>query len=164
MVNEPGLRRARRPRHAQRAQRQFVFDGVPHRPPHTATRSQIEHGRQVQRTFARRDVRNVGDPDAVEADPIHVELTVQQVWRDRIGVIRIRRGHASPFGWARREPVLPHEPRNTLGTGRQPLRLQRLMHARRTVGLTTLIVMIRTRAMSISSMSACQLGERFRDA
>lgn len=47
-----------------------------------------------------RDARDVGYPHPVEAEPVHIDLTLELVLHDRIVVVRIRRGHTMPFARA----------------------------------------------------------------
>jgi len=69
--------------------------------------------------------RVLGDPrrefaGAVRGDSVHIELTREQVRRDRIVVVRIRRRDAMPFARAGYQSLLAHEPRDPLRAGRRP--------------------------------------------
>jgi hypothetical protein len=114
MMNQPSRWMPALARHAQRAQRQLDLHRVPHCPAHTSPRSEIEHGGELQPALSRRDIRHVRYPNAIDTNSVHVELARQQIRRDRILVVGIRRRDARPLQRPGDQPLLPHEPRNTL--------------------------------------------------
>ena len=140
MVDQPRGWPTGVPRHPEGAEDELDLHRVLHRPPPTPARSEIEHGRQVQRAFPRRDVRNIGDPDPIDGDAVHIELAREPVRRDRLVVSRIGGGDAPPLARARHQSVLAHEARDPLRAGRQPLGLQLPVHPGRAVRLATRVV------------------------
>jgi len=67
-------------------------------------RAVIQHRRQRAKAFARRDLRDVADPQLVHRHPVQLALPGEPVRRDRIAVGRV--GHDDAFSDGR--PTRPH--------------------------------------------------------
>lgn len=67
-------------------------------------RAEIHHRRQRAKAFARRDLRDVVDPQLVHRHPVHLALPGDPVRRDRMAVGRVGRHDAFSDG----RPTRPH--------------------------------------------------------
>jgi hypothetical protein len=85
--------------------------------PNAVARPEIQHGCQVQRTFLCRDARNVGDLNAVEPDPVYVELAYEPIRRDRIVMVQVSRGDVIWLARPSYQRFLVDEPRDSLCAG-----------------------------------------------
>ena len=117
--------------HLQRIHDKPTVDRVRHRPADDPPREQVLDHSQVQPTLDRRNVRDVGRPCFIL--PRRSEVSIHDVPRDRVRVIRIGRAHAKATLRFRSQPGLFHVFCDGLALARLALSNQLRMHARRTV-------------------------------
>lgn len=96
VMQKTRTRTTTRDRHAKCRKRQVLIYPMAHRPTNDPTTEHVHDRRQVQPAFARPDIRDVADPEAVRLTT--AKVPVQKVGSKGVSVCRIRCEH-SPFRW-----------------------------------------------------------------
>src|SRR6185437_149437 len=122
--------------HRECVARERAVERVAHGPPNHAARREIEHDRQVEPAFARREIRDVTHPHAIHRPPpVRIadrKVAIEYVRRNGMRVRGIRRTPEPPRHLPAQAPRA-HEPRNPLLAVMLPLGVQLRVHARTAV-------------------------------
>ena len=118
MVQQPRRRLSIFQGHVERPADKVPRHPAVHRPAHDFPREQVDRHGQIEPTFARPDVRDVRDPEAVRRRDR--KIPVEQVVGHRKRMTGIRR-HPEPLLLSAQDTVNAHKPFHAVEAGPHPI-------------------------------------------